>query len=119
MKIGIEAIIDISKCQGESIHDVDYLKDVLHRLASLMQTTIVSEIQHQFSPYGITIMAIVADSHIAIHTWPEFSHVAIDIFSCKQNIPNSIFKYLERTFESTDIHCQMVDRKVTHNVSTT
>jgi len=46
MKIGIEAIIDISKCQGESIHDVDYLKDVLHRLASLMQTTIVSEIQH-------------------------------------------------------------------------
>ena len=117
MRIGKQAMIDISNCRGELINDIDYLKDVLHRLASLMHSTIVGEIQHQFSPYGITIIAIVADSHIAIHTWPEFAHVAIDIFSCKQNIPDSIFKYLERTFESTDIHCQMVDRKVIGNVS--
>jgi len=60
-------------------------------------------------------MAIIADSHIAIHTWPEYKYVAIDIFSCKQNIPDNIFSYIKNFFETEDITYHTLFRKVHFN----
>ena len=51
---------------------------------------------HQFTPYGVTGISIVAESHLAIHTWPEFNYCAIDFLTCKKDLsrqdPTEFFK---------------------------
>jgi S-adenosylmethionine decarboxylase proenzyme len=108
--IGLELIIDVSQCYSANIHDVKQLQVIMHHIAKIMDTTIVGEIHHEFTPYGITILAIVADSHIAIHTWPEYHHIAIDIFSCKMNIPDTLLSYIEEVLESKEITYHKMER---------
>ncbi|MFV0395692.1 MAG: adenosylmethionine decarboxylase [Coprobacillaceae bacterium] len=109
--IGLEAVIDISDCNTNNIHDYKYLQKIMYYIAKTMKTTIVGEIHHQFTPHGITIMAIVADSHIAIHTWPEYNHVSIDIFSCNKYIPETLINYLGEILYSKDIKYHFIERK--------
>ena len=44
--------------------------------------TIIGEIFHQFSPQGVTGVVAIAESHLCIHTWPEYGYAAVDIFTC-------------------------------------
>ena len=44
--------------------------------------TVIGEIFHQFSPQGVTGVVAIAESHVCIHTWPEFGYAAVDIFTC-------------------------------------
>ena len=46
------------------------------------QATIVDEVFHEFSPFGISGVVVIAESHLAIHTWPEYCYAAVDVFSC-------------------------------------
>lgn len=109
-KIGLECVIDISCCDDKDIHNIKYLQTIMHQIAKMMNTNIVGEIHHTFTPHGITVIAIVADSHIAIHTWPEYAHICIDIFSCKRNIPISIINYLKDVLKSKEIRTHKIDR---------
>lgn len=109
-ELGLAVTIDVSRCQSEHIHNISYLQSLMYEIANFMKTTIVGEIYHTFTPYGITIIAIVADSHIAIHTWPEYHHVAIDIFSCKQYIPDKVLNHIKEKLKSNEINTHKIKR---------
>src|SRR5438876_12130349 len=46
------------------------------------QATIVDVVFHEFNPFGISGVVVIAESHLAIHTWPEYRYAAVDVFSC-------------------------------------
>jgi S-adenosylmethionine decarboxylase len=63
---------------------------------------------HKFKPHGVTGVAVIAESHISIHTWPEFDYAAIDIFTCGNKVnPEKAIKALKKYYSPE--HVQMVE----------
>jgi S-adenosylmethionine decarboxylase len=54
--------------------------------AKAAKATIVEVAFHKFNPYGVSGMVVIAESHLAIHTWPEYGYAAVDIFTCGEEI---------------------------------
>ena len=75
-------IIDFYKCDKDILSNSDLVKSYFVKSAELANATIVSQKFHEFSPYGLTGVLVITESHISIHTWPEYGYAAIDVFSC-------------------------------------
>ena len=83
------------------------LVDVVNRVgATLINTTF-----HKFSPYGVSGVVVIAESHITIHTWPEHSYAAIDVFTCDEKIDyNLVESIVVKEFNSTKHQSQTIIR---------
>lgn len=69
--------------------------------AQRAKATIVDVSFHEFNPFGISGMVVIAESHLSIHTWPEYGYAAVDIFTCGDVIkPEVAAQYLIEKFES-------------------
>lgn len=69
--------------------------------AKIAKATIVGSHFHQFSPFGISGVVVIAESHLAIHTWPEHGYAAVDIFTCGETLsPDVAAQYLVEKFQS-------------------
>src|SRR5262249_52699959 len=63
--------------------------------AKRAQATIVDVVFHEFNPFGISGVVVIAESHLAIHTWPEYRYAAVDVFSCGESLqPQVAVDYL-------------------------
>ena len=82
--IGIHCICELYDCPGELLNDETLVKQALKESVDQGLTTLLHEVSHKFHPQGVTALALVAESHVAIHTWPEFGYAAIDVFTCGQ-----------------------------------
>jgi S-adenosylmethionine decarboxylase len=61
---------------------VDVVKDILVGAARACGATIVDVAFHEFNPFGVSGVVVIAESHLSIHTWPEYRYAAVDIFTC-------------------------------------
>lgn len=80
--LGTHLLVELKDCNPEAIRNLDTVKEALVSAAIKAQATIVEVSFHEFSPHGISGMVIIAESHISVHTWPEYSYAAVDIFTC-------------------------------------
>lgn len=71
---------------------------------------------HKFHPQGITGVIILAESHIALHAWPEYNYLAVDIFTCgKETTPFKALEYLKKEFKPKEVEVKVVKRgKINH-----
>ncbi|MGR3179712.1 MAG: adenosylmethionine decarboxylase [Candidatus Anammoxibacter sp.] len=83
--VGRHFIVEMWGCDNEMINDPEKVMDILHNAAKDARATVIKSASHQFDPSGVTGIAILAESHISIHTWPEEGYVAADIFTCGTN----------------------------------
>ena len=98
---GKQLLVDLYGCDFKLLNDKNEIKKMIHFICDELDTNIVKEAYHEFEPIGITGFAIISTSHIAIHTWPEFNYAAIDIFSCKEGLPEAI-AYKSKEFLKAD-----------------
>ena len=80
--LGTQILLDLENCNSDLLDDIDFIKDILKKAATLAGATIIGETFHKFQPVGVTGVVSIAESHICIHTWPEYSYASVDIFSC-------------------------------------
>ena len=91
-------LLELYKCDSEKLNDESFLRCSLNRAAKLAKATVLNLISNRFEPQGITAIALLAESHISIHTWPESNYSAVDIFTCGQNmLPEIACRYLIET----------------------
>ena len=77
------------------------IRDLMLEAASRTGATIVGSIFHRFSPQGVTGVVVIAESHLAIHTWPEFRYASVDLFTCGTKVdPWTGFEYLKEKLQS-------------------
>lgn len=74
------------------------LEVILLKCAKVMRATVVKSVFHKFNPHGLSGVLVIAESHIAIHTWPEFACIAIDIFTCGKINTKKGLNYLKTQF---------------------
>ncbi|QWR76062.1 adenosylmethionine decarboxylase [Candidatus Magnetomonas plexicatena] len=99
--LGKHLLIELRECNPSKIIDLREVTDALVGAARAAKATIVDVSFHEFNPFGISGMVIIAESHLSIHTWPEYNYAAVDIFTCGDIInPDLAAKYLIDKFES-------------------
>ncbi len=84
--LGRHLLIELKDCNMEVLNDLDFLKRCLHDAADQIGATVVNECFYEFSPHGISGVLVISESHLCIHTWPEHSYAAIDIFTCGDSV---------------------------------
>lgn len=80
-----ELLVDLYGCEGD-LDDAQFLTEVLKAAANKMGSKIIETTYHKFSPTGATVIIILAETHMSIHTWPEYRYAALDIFICSEEI---------------------------------
>jgi len=85
MIIGTEWLIDASGCRDDALRDLDALKAVFSRVVAGVNLQVVGEVHwHQFpSPGGITGLALLSESHLACHTYPEHGIASFNLYCCR------------------------------------
>ncbi len=84
--LGKHLLLELKDCDKEVLNDVAFLKGALLAAASECGATVLGESFHQFSPQGISGVVVIAESHLFIHTWPEYDYAAADIFTCGNSV---------------------------------
>jgi S-adenosylmethionine decarboxylase proenzyme len=99
--LGIALSVEFYDCNRTIINDVQRVEQLMKEAALEAKATIVESVFHMFNPFGVSGVVVIAESHLAIHTWPEYGYAAIDIFTCGTTIdPWVACEYLKAKFEA-------------------
>ena len=91
-------LLELYSCDFEKLNDESFIRCTLNKAAKLANANVLNLISNKFEPQGVTAIALLAESHLSIHTWPECNYAAIDIFTCGQNMkPENASQYLKKT----------------------
>lgn len=109
--LGRQILVEFYDCDESKINDVSYIENSLIQATKASKATIISHNFHKFSPYGVSGVVVIAESHVAIHTWPEYNYCAVDIFTCGDTIdPWVIQEHLKEYFESKNVSSMEMKR---------
>ena len=104
-------LLELYRCDYEKLNDESFLRCTLNRAAKLAKATVLNLISNKFEPQGVTAIALLAESHISIHTWPESNYSAVDIFTCGQNmLPELASQYLIETLKAEEHSLRVIER---------
>ncbi len=99
--LGTHLLLELRECNTKTLCNLELVQDALTNAALEAKATIVEVAFHEFSPFGISGMVVIAESHLAIHTWPEYDYAAVDVFTCGSLInPRIAANSLIEKFES-------------------
>jgi S-adenosylmethionine decarboxylase len=80
--VGKHCILELYDCDKTKLDDEAFLRTTITTAAKRAGATLLNLITHRFEPQGVTGLALLAESHISIHTWPETGYAAVDVFTC-------------------------------------
>ncbi len=101
--LGIHLILDLKECNRERLNDLPFIRATMIDVANAAGATIVGESFHQFQPVGVTGVLAIAESHLTIHTWPEYGYAAVDVFTCGESFaPRKVAQLLIDKFQAKD-----------------
>ncbi|MBP6062724.1 MAG: S-adenosylmethionine decarboxylase proenzyme [Fusobacteriaceae bacterium] len=99
--LGRHILVEFYNCNEEIMKDPILIEKFMNEAAKRANATIINSVFHHFNPYGVSGAVIISESHLAIHTWPEYGYAAVDVFTCGDKInPWVAFDYLEKSFEA-------------------
>ena len=104
-------LLELYRCDYEKLNDESFLRCTLNRAAKLANATVLNLISNKFEPHGVTAIALLAESHISIHTWPESNYSAVDIFTCGQDMmPELANQYLIGALNAEEHFLRVIER---------
>ena len=104
-------LLELYRCDYEKLNDESFLRCTLNRASKLANATVLNLISNKFKPQGVTAIALLAESHISIHTWPESNYSAVDIFTCGQNmLPELASQYLIEALKAEEHFLRVIVR---------
>jgi S-adenosylmethionine decarboxylase len=111
--LGRHLLLELYDCSPEILNDLATVKTALVEAAKRAEATIIDVVFHEFNPFGISGVVVIAESHLSIHTWPEYRYAAVDIFSCGTTLkPSEAASYLVEQFGASRASCVEVKRGV-------
>ncbi len=101
--LGCHLLLELKDCNPALLNDLSFIRRAMLTTAQDVGATVVGESFHRFTPQGVTGILAIAESHISIHTWPEYAYAAADIFSCGSSFrPWEAANKLAEQLESKD-----------------
>ncbi|MEL7418973.1 MAG: adenosylmethionine decarboxylase [Cyanobacteria bacterium J06555_3] len=109
-QIGTHLVVDAWQAPADLLNDPDVIRAALIEAITVGKTTLIDLCVHQFSPHGVTATATLAESHIAIHTWPEHGYFAADLFFCGAGEPKIAANILQTNLKARQVKIQELKR---------
>ena len=104
-------LLELYGCNYEKLDDESFVRCTLNNAAKLAKAKVLNLISNKFEPQGVTAIALLAESHLSIHTWPESLYAAVDIFTCGQNMkPDLACQYLIEYFRVEEHFLRVINR---------
>jgi S-adenosylmethionine decarboxylase len=80
--LGRHLLVELQDCNKEALDNPGFLRGVMLDAARACGAVVLGDSFHKFSPQGVSGVVVIAESHLSIHTWPEYAYAAVDIFTC-------------------------------------
>ncbi|GAA4837595.1 adenosylmethionine decarboxylase [Algivirga pacifica] len=102
--LGRQLTGEVKECNPEILNNVIAVEQAMVKAAQEANATVINSTFHHFSPYGVSGVVVIQESHLAVHTWPEYGFATIDFFTCGEHVyPQRALNYLAKAFEGKHI----------------
>lgn len=99
--LGRQIMVEFYDCNREILNNQESIREIMIEAARACGAVVVEDVFHTFNPHGVSGVVLIAESHLTIHTWPEYGYAAVDLFTCGNSVnPEVAFEYLEREFKA-------------------
>jgi S-adenosylmethionine decarboxylase len=105
---GVHLIVDLHGAQG--LDNIDLIETTLRRCVEAAGATLLHIHLHHFQPHGVSGVAVLAESHISIHTWPDAGYAALDVFMCGKASPDACVPVLREAFQADRVEVNEILR---------
>ena len=105
---GVHLIVDLHG--AERLDDIELIEATLRRCVEAAQATLLHIHVHHFHPNGVSGVAVLAESHISIHTWPDIGYAALDVFMCGKASPDACIPVLRKAFKAKRVEVNEILR---------
>lgn len=100
--LGRHILVEFTGCNADVLNDVSAIEKSMIQAAQVAGATVISSNFHHFSPWGVSGVVVIQESHLAIHTWPEYRYASVDLFTCGETVdPWVSFEHLKQALEAT------------------
>jgi S-adenosylmethionine decarboxylase len=111
--LGRHLIVEFFECTRELLNDLKSIERLCIKAVELSGASVIKPFFYQFSPFGITGVVIIAESHLSLHTWPEFGYCAFDFFVCGDDIDSEkALDFLKFELKAQNSTCLEIKRGV-------
>lgn len=101
--LGRHILVEFNGCSPEVLDDVTVIEASMVEAARKAGATVIQSTFHHFSPFGVSGVVVIQESHLAIHTWPEYGYAAVDLFTCGDTVdPWVSFDHLKKAFKASN-----------------
>lgn len=99
--LGRHILVEYYGCNPDILNDVVKLEETMVNAAKAADATVINSTFHHFSPFGSSGVVVIQESHLAIHTWPEYGYAAVDLFTCGDTVdPWVSYRFLKEAFSA-------------------
>ncbi|KNF09790.1 S-adenosylmethionine decarboxylase proenzyme SpeH [Gottschalkia purinilytica] len=115
-QLGRHILVEFYNCDKEILNDHGLIEEYMNQAAEKAKATIVKSVFHLFNPWGVSGVVVIQESHLTIHTWPEYGYAAVDLFTCGEEVdPWIAFEHLKNKLgadrtETLEVPRGMVDK---------
>jgi S-adenosylmethionine decarboxylase len=81
--VGRHLIVELGGCDRARLDDAELIRGLIRAASEAAGARLLSEVVHHFAPAGVTGLGLLAESHLAVHTWPERGYAAVDLLTCR------------------------------------
>ena len=114
---GTHILLELYQCNSQKLNDELYLRCLIGNSARIAKAKVLNLISNKFEPHGVTAIALLAESHLSIHTWPESEYSAVDIFTCGNNArPELASQFLINQLEAKKHLIKTINRNYPANI---
>ncbi|NME66716.1 adenosylmethionine decarboxylase [Flammeovirga aprica] len=109
--LGKQLLGELYACNHEALNSPEAMKEIMEKAALAANATIVQSVFHHFSPYGVSGVVVIQESHFAVHTWPEHQFVSVDFYTCGETaFPEKAMQYLIEVLSAAEYDLKEVKR---------
>ena len=109
--LGKHILAEYYECDISILNDLELLEHYMREAVIKSGATIIGSTFHRFSPHGVSGVIVIAESHMAMHTWPEYAYAAVDFFTCGERVdPWKAFEFMNEKLKPVKSSTQELKR---------
>ncbi|MCK5533487.1 S-adenosylmethionine decarboxylase proenzyme [bacterium] len=118
--LGKHILAEFYDCKAEILNDVKKIEEIMVEAANVIKACVVNQSFHKFEPHGVSGVVVIAESHLSIHTWPEYNFASVDVYTCGDKIdPWIAYEYLNEVLKAKRSNVLEVKRGIITSENTT
>lgn len=111
LRLGKHYLVEYYNCDPVILDDQSSIQNILLDAALKCGATVLEYSFHKFSPQGVSGVVVIAESHISIHTWPEYGYAAVDIFTCGTKVdPWIAYELMKNSLSAKETMVREIER---------